>query len=298
MDRRLLTCFAVVCLVVLSGCSVVFDDAGSEPPSLPGQDATSTLAPTTTPGSGQSGTQNADAGETPVPARSSPSTNGGASVSFDATRLEADHVEALRAAGSFTTGSELVIRSESQTRFINGSYAVERGGPSLGVANITYVTDGNVTDYPTTTRYTEGDTTYERQVERTDDGREKSYRKGSEPYEDSDPTPVNTTVAYTLGEIARGVIDASAWNETGTGTYDGASVTRYDTSGDQFAAGPGFGDAAGAATLVIDEDGVVRYVAYRFVTAQNGERTEYVYAASYTAVGDTTVEEPSWTDRT
>lgn len=295
MDRRVLTCLAVVCLVSLSGCSVVFDDAGSNQPSVPGQDATPT--PTTAPDSGSTGAQTPDAGETPGSVGSTPSTGAGSAVSFDAARLNGDHVEALRAAGSFTTASELVIRSESQTRFINGSYAVERGGPALGVANITYVTDGNVTDYPTTTRYTEGDTTYERQVERTDDGRETSYRKGSEPYGDAEPTPVNTTVAYTLGEIARSVVDASAWNETGSGTYDGAPVTRYDTSGDQFAAGPEYGEAAGAATLVVDEDGVVRYVAYRFVTVQGGERTEYVYAASYTGVGSTTVEEPSWTDQ-
>lgn len=280
---------------MLSGCSVLFDDAGADQPSVPGQDATPT--PTTASDSGPTVTRTPDAAETPVSAGSTPSGQADSAVSFDATRLNGDHVEALRAAGSFTTASELVIRSESRTRYINGSYAVERGGPALGVANITYASDGNVTDYPTTTRYTEGDTTYERQVERTDDGREVRYRKGSEPYDDSEPTPVNTTVAYTLGEIARGVIDASAWNETGTGTYDGAPVTRYDTSGDQFAAGPEYGEATGGATLVVDEDGVVRYVAYRFVTVQGGERTEYVYAASYTAVGNTTVEEPAWTDQ-
>lgn len=294
MDRRVPLLAGVVLLAALSGCSVILGDEGEAPtptpePTAGAQSTTDTAAePTATPGS--AGT----AGGTPTPTGTPAGDD--RYESFDAAALNANHVAALEAAGSFTRESSLVIRNESTTRFINGSYAVERGGPYANTANITFVVDGEPDDLPTTTRYTEGGTTYERQVERTGGGTETSYRKGSEPYADSDPQPVNETVAYTLGRIARDVIDTSAWNRTGTGQLEGVDVTRYDTSGGRFAVSMA-PDARGAATVVVDDDGVIRYVTYRFVAASGSERTEYVYEAAYTDVGSTTVEEPAWTDR-
>lgn len=296
MARRMALLVAVALVVSMSGCSVLLGDAVSPTP---------TPEPT-------AGTQAAD--DQPREPTATPSTmepsHGTATTtptgspaedyqyeSFDATALNADHVDALETAGSFTRESSLVIRNGSATRYINGSYAVEAGGPAANTANITYVVNGDVEDLPTTTRYTEGGTTYERQVERTDGGTETRYRKGTEPYDESDPVPVNATVAYSLGQIARDVIDNSAWNETGTGQLEGVDVTRYDTTGERFDVSLA-ASVRGAATIVVDENGVVRYVAYRFVAETGGEQAEYVYEAGYTDVGSTTVEEPAWTDET
>jgi hypothetical protein len=210
---------------------------------------------------------------------------------FDAATVQNAHVDALRTAGSFRTTSALLIRNASSRRYINGSYSVEREGPVLNSANITHVTDGGTRDYPVTTRYTAGDTTYERRLEANG----TVYPKGTAPYDDSDPDPVDPTGAFRLGRIAYAVVDASTWTPTGTDTIEGANVTRYDTDDTAFDAA-GYADATGTATLVIDEYGVVRYVAYRFVATQGGTRTEYVYEAGYTGVGTTSVDRPEWTE--
>lgn len=289
MDRRVTLLIALAVVASLSGCSVLLGGDGSSPKPTAGPQGTDapTPEPTTEP--------SASGGVTDPAIPAGTATDGQQQYEFDAAALNADHVAALEAAGSFSRQSSLVIRNASATRYINGSYAVERGGPAANTANITYVVDGAVDDLPPTTRYTGGGTTYERQVERTDGGTETRYRSGSEPYGDADPRPVNETVAYTLGQIARDVVDSSTWNRSGSGQVDGADVTRYDTSGAQFGVGLG-ADTDGAATLVVDESGVVRYVAYRFVVAAGGASTEYVYEAGYTGVGSTTVDEPAWTD--
>lgn len=288
MDRRVPLVVAVALLAALSGCSVIL-----------GGDGAATPTPEPTAGAGE--TVDRTAGPTTTAGPTATTPTGRSSVdhryeTFDAERLNADHVAALEAAGSFTRQSSLVIRNRSATRYINGSYAVERGGPAANAANITYVLERGVEDVPTTTRYTGDGTTYERRVERTGDGTEVSYRSGSAPYGESDPRPVDRSVAYTLGAIARDVVDSSEWNRTGSGQVGGVEATRYDTSGERFDVSMGV-DADGAATMVVDEDGVVRYVAYRFVVETGGEPTAYVYEAAYTDVGSTTVEEPAWTDR-
>lgn len=289
---------AVALLASLSGCSVVFGDGGVAPASTP---EGTTSEEGTVDGAGSWTTTPSDPGtdadaSTPAGTPTGTPAVDHRSVTLDAARLNADHVAALEAAGSFTRTSTLVVRNASATRYVNGTYAVERDGPAVNTANITYVLEGGVEDVPTTTRYTADGETYDRQVTRTTDGTEVGYRRGAAPYAASDPRPVDRTVAYTLGRIARDVVDGSAWNRTGSGRVDGVEATRYDTSGERFGVS-GAPGAAGAATLVVDAEGVVRYVAYRFVVERDGERTAYVYRAAYSDVGSTTVEEPDWTDR-
>jgi len=304
MDRRVPLLVALALLAPLSGCSVMFGDDGAPATPTPAPTAEGEAAAERTPASTPTAPEASAATETATAPPDGEPT--GANVptatpaidprSVDAAALNAEHVAALETAGSFATESSLVVRNETATRYINGSYRVERDGPVLNAANITVVVDGAVEDLPTTTRYTDGGRTYERRVERTGDGVEVAYREGAEPYGEDDPRPVNRTVAYTLGEIARAVVDGSAWNRTGRGQFDGVAVTRYDAAGERFGV-EGADAAEGSATLVVDEDGVVRYVAYRFAVDAGGERTAYVYEAAYAGVGSTTVSEPDWTDR-
>jgi hypothetical protein len=300
MRSRLLLVVAVLVLAMLSGCSVLLDDGDSAPvgdvstpaptadSSTPAQANDATSTPTT--GGSSTPADSDDSTPTPTPASSALLTT------FDAAVLNDEHVTALRNAGSFTAESSLIIRSEDSVRYINGSYAIERGGPVANTANITFVGQNGTRDFPTSTRYTEGDTTYERQVARTDNGTKVGYRSASAPYNGSGLQPVNRSVAYSLGEIAREVIDNSTWNETGSGTLDGETVTRYDTSGERFGAGQLGPNAEGAATMAVDENGAVRYVSYQFVTAASGEPTTYSYEASYVDIGETNVQRPDWTD--
>jgi hypothetical protein len=279
MRSRPLLLALVVFVAALSGCSVLLDDGGSVPMGGDGSTPTNSDASVGT----STGTPTA----TPEP---------DTLRTFDAETLNDEHVAALERAGSFTAESSLVIRGNRSTQYINGSYAIERDGPAANTANITMIVDNTTRDIPTTTRYTEGETTYERQVARTDDGTDVSYRSASAPYNESGLQPVNRSVAYSLGEIAREVIDNSTWNRTGSGTLNGADVIRYDTSGERFGAGQLGPNAAGGATLAIDEDGVVRYIAYRFVTVEPGQRGSYTYEASYVGVGETDFQRPDWTD--
>lgn len=294
MDRRVPLVLAVALFASLSGCSVLFGDGGVGSAPTPEETVgvevtvdgvgTSTAAPT--------GTATATAASPPT----EPAPEDRQYETFDAARLEADHVSALEAAGSFTRTSALVVRNASATRFVNRTYAVERDGPAAQRVNVTSVRETGVEDRPTTTRYTVDGVTYERRVARTAEGTEVSYRHGAAPYGTADPPPVDRTAAYGLGTVARDVVDGSEWNRTGDGTVGGVEATRYDASGERFGVS-GVPGATGAATLVVDADGVVRYVAYRFVVEAGGERTEYDYRAAYTDVGSTTVEEPAWTDR-
>lgn len=294
MDQRLPLIALLVVIAALAGCSALLDGDGATPTAQPeGATPTAAASPTTpTDASSTAGTT-----ETPTtPAATTPTATGGTATpaptrTFTAATVQDAHVDALRAAGSFQRSSALVIRNESTTRYINGSYALETDGPVLNSANITYVTDDGTADFPVTTRYTAGDTTWERRFE--DNG--TVYRKGTEPYNESDPDPVDERVAYRIGRIAFAVVDASTWTTTGNGTIEDSNVTRYDTRGDAFDA-EGYPNARGNATLVIDETGVVRFVAYRFVATPDGERTEYIYEAGYTGVGNTTVERPDWTE--
>ncbi len=282
---------AVLLLTAIAGCSVLIDgDTGSTP--VPTTPTPSDDAPEPTP----SPTDTGESDSTP-PASVVESTDPDSQyTSFNAAAVNTEHTSRLEQAGSFTTQSSLIIQNSTHTRYINGTYAVEYNGPALNVANITFIEDGTVQDFPTTTRYTSDGRTYERRIERTDEGTETSYYSGQEPYSASDPQPVNTTVAYTIGQIAHDVIETSAWNQTGSGEPEGAEVIRYDTSGGAFGVDR-FGNVDGAATFVIDTDGVVRYVSYQFTASVGGEPTAYRYTAGYTNVGETTVEEPSWTDQ-
>lgn len=298
MDRRLPIVAALVVLASLAGCSALLGGDGATPAATPdgatpngdaapATPATSTPADSstaTTPTRPAEGTQRGTPTTTATPATADSRT-------FDAGAVQDAHVDGLRTAGSFQRSSALVIRNESTTRYINGSYALETDGPVINTANITYVTDRGTRNYPVTTRYTAGETTYVRRFE--DNG--TTYDKGTEPYNETDPDPVDERVAYRIGRIAFDVIDASAWTLTGTGTIDGTNVTRYDTGPDGFDAA-GYPNARGNATLVVGEDGVVRYVAYRFVATPDGERTEYIYEAGYTGIGATSVEQPAWTE--
>jgi len=293
MDRRLTLVVVLVALASLAGCSALIGGDDATPTAAPGSATPTGSAPTVTPTEDRTVTGSATATPTATNTdtpTSTPTATPAPTRTFDAGTLQETHVAALRDAGSFQRASALVIRNASTTRFINGSYAVERDGPAINTANITFVTDDGTEDFPVTTRYTAGDTTWERRI--TDEG--TTYDEGTEPYNESDPDPVDARVAYRLGRIAFDVIDATAWTRTGNGTIDDRNVTRYDAS-EGFAAA-GYRNARGNATLVVDETGVVRFVAYRFVATTDGERTEYVYEAGYSDVGTTTVEPPEWTE--
>lgn len=290
MDRRVAIFAALVVAASLSGCSVLLDGGSGRATPTPTPEPTVGTEGTVEPTPEPTRTPTATPEPTATPTPTATPSEGPTRLTFDSSSLNAEHTAALEAAGSFTRESSLVIRNGSATRYINGSYAIERDGPAINHANITTVGGGRVRGPPPTTRYTAGGTTYERRGT----GSDARYRRGSEPYGEDEPQPINETVAYSLGQIARAVVDGSTWEETGTDRVEGVAVTQYDASGEDFGA-RGFLNTEGTARIVVDENGVVRYVAYEFVASVGGRETQYVYEAGYTGVGSTTVEEPAWT---
>jgi hypothetical protein len=103
------------------------------------------------------------------------------------------------------------------------------------------------------------------------------------------------------GRVERGVLNATFQRE-GIETFDGVPVMRYEASGVEALSGTYFtsGNTSDrfegfSATLLLDEDGVVRHFAYEFQFAPVDSGPQRI-AASYTVtdVGSTDVERPAW----
>lgn len=291
MHSRLTLAIAVVCLLLLSGCSVISWDGNhvefeTEPPVWSFEETDQT--PTS------DGPATAKLVGDDIMAAPGTGEAGGDAIFFDAEEVHSDHVDAIESAGSYTTQASTIIHNGSVTRYSNETHVIERDGPVLVVVNTTIVTPDDVTDHPVTVRFTEGVTTYEQQVTWANNETEIEYRKGSHPYTATEPKPVDRTAAAKLDNRALMVIDTATWQRTDTGEIEGVEATQYDASIPTLDVG-GFEDID--ATLILDDNGVVRYVSYHFVLDADGERTEYRHEAAYLAVGNTSLERPGWVDR-
>ena len=158
----------------------------------------------------------------------------------------------------------------------------------------------------TTERYTDGETTYQREVVSFGDYSQTQYA-------------VSVTAAGTVEPVTFEAVVGSpeeATNDTGeefgqvqftrvgTETYDGVEVTRYEAIGrevtDIVNAGLDEGDDASfsrvAAAVLVDTEGVVRYQSFTFTLEQDGTTYDAELVRVVEAVGSTTVAEPDWLD--
>jgi hypothetical protein len=140
------------------------------------------------------------------------------------------------------------------------------------------------------TRYTDGDTTYERS------------EFGNETQVSRSDRPVNVTSVRRGGQILSLFVSENVtYSEAGTETFDGDEVMAYEAEGvdalsdellDSTSENASITDFS--ATVLVDGDGVIRSYQLEYVVEQDGETQELSYVAEITDVGSTDVEEPAW----
>ena len=275
LERRHLSLALVVLLTASAGCTGLL---GSE--AGPGGSDT---AVTTTP---------ADANG---PA---PGTSG-----FDAAAIERGHFEAL-SNSSFTTALSFQLSTirdgENRSVFINRTVAVDRESDrSLATGELVQASG----DALVTTTYTADGTTAERRVLTRSGETMSDYRSATPPY-DGQVQPVNESSVIDRSLLQSLGADIN-WTYAGTETVDGDSVSRFEATGSDvtgFAADDavstnvsanGTTDSA-SATVLVDEDGVVRSFQYRVTTERDGRPVTVTLSVSVSKVDDTTVAEPDW----
>jgi hypothetical protein len=110
-----------------------------------------------------------------------------------------------------------------------------------------------------------------------------------------DETPANAAERF-FADFAEG-LRAVAFERNGSATFDGRVMPRYTASGLE-AAPPGVGDAVDyRATLLLDDDGLLRVVEQAVVERnEEGDRLVERTRLALTGIGTTAVERPGWVD--
>jgi hypothetical protein len=223
--------------------------------------------------------------------------------------LEGTHGERLSTASSFTTSLNYSISNATQTLYLETTANIEADGSvgfeRFGFRNATG--DGIFLE-----TYTDDGTTYERTAFVSGGQEQAQYSRGEEPYDEFGVTPVNASSAR-FPELVTSVGGGVTWEQQGTTTYEGTEVVEYTASGEAAfdasfreqvqPSGGLFGTSANIteydgieATLLLDEDGVIRQLRYEASGTQDGEQLTVTLTVTFEDIGSTTVSEPSWLD--
>ncbi|MEF8974436.1 MAG: hypothetical protein V5A15_06050 [Haloarcula sp.] len=222
---------------------------------------------------------------------------------FSAAAIERGHFETL-SNSSFTTSLSFELSTvrdgENRSVFINRTVAIDRQNDrSLATGELVQASG----DTLATTTYTADGTTAERRVLTRGDEELTDYRSATPPY-DGRVQPVNESSVIDRSLLQSLGADIN-WTYAGTETVDGDSVSRFEATGSAvtgFAADDavstnvsanGTADSA-SATVLVDEDGVVRSFQYRVTTERDGQPVTVTLSLSVSNVDDTTVAEPDW----
>jgi len=258
----------------------------------------------------------APTGSTPTGTMSGETTTGTATASptQTVTMTETTDDEAALEATTLTDRHRSALRDRSyEARF---SFSVDLPNGTAGIAErrivdrasglaldnrTTTLTDANSTSSHVRTRFTTlgNGTTYER-LGGTD------Y---ATVYSDTDGDGTSTTPidASDLGGSVVGAAASVDWTRAGTETVDGVTVTRYEATGPesvrQFREATDFGESAlnrvetaetASATLLVDEDSVVRQFSLTLAGTTDGQATTVTLDVAFSNVGSATVDPPAW----
>lgn len=230
---------------------------------------------------------------------------------LNGTTLRSDHVDQLEAAGSFTTGTTVVLESANRTAELERTTAVDLEGDRALQTDTIETSGAGMSGTFGSDTYTAGDETYTRLRAGTGNDTSVQYQHASAPYDDVGVTPVNTTAAMNA-ELAENAAATVNWTQTGVVERNGTTVTRYEATGqenftefrDRTDLGPGETDLSELdaeiseieATMFVDRDGVVRQFDVRFAGTAQGQDVTMSVTVTTTDVGETTVQEPGWLD--
>ncbi|EMA29781.1 DUF7537 family lipoprotein [Haloarcula japonica] len=225
------------------------------------------------------------------------------SSGFDAGAIERGHFETL-SNSSFTTSLSFQLSTvrdgQNRSVFINRTVAIDRQSDrSLAQGELVQASG----DTLETTTYTADGTTAERRVLVRGEQEMTDYRSATPPY-DGQVQPVNESSVIDRS-LLQSLGSAINWTYAGTEMADGDSVSQFKATGSNvtgFAADDavstnvsanGTTDSA-SATVLVDEDGVVRSFQYRVTTERDGQPVTVTLSLSVSQVDDTTVTEPDW----
>jgi len=309
--RTRLIAVVTALLVVLAGCGGLGGDNGATTSPVEtttqGETATTTTAPDTTTANGTGTTATtdgpattttdetgtADGTTTDETTTASPGGDTSGDLPADAGQR---HREALRSSGSFTVDTVYVLGNETQDFITSNTTSQLDLDTDRGYRNGTSALGQFRTVRST---YTDGDVTYHR----TNNSIQTQYQRATAPYEGGSVQPVNFTTV--VGQAANATSNVS-YAESGTTTFDGVEVTRYEASGDALARELGGGSTdllqnasveSASSTVLVDGDGVVRLMNFEVVfVGEDDSRATLRIEQRVTEVGSTTVSEPDWLD--
>jgi hypothetical protein len=275
LERRHLLLALVVLLTASAGCTGLL---GSEP-----ETGGTDTAGTTTPADGNG----------PAPGSSG----------FDAAAIERGHFETL-SDSSFTTSVSFQLSTvrdgENRSVFINRTVAIDRdSNRSLSTGELVQANG----DALARTTYTADGATAQRRILTRGEEELTDYRSATPPY-DGEVQPVNESSVIDRSLLQSLGADIN-WTYAGTEPIEGDSVSRFEATGSDvtgFAADDAVSTNVSAngtmesarATVLVDEDGVVRSFQYSMTTERDGRPVTVTLSLSVSKVDDTTVAEPDW----
>lgn len=200
---------------------------------------------------------------------------------LDANETVRRHVLALGDVESVT------IRTTSREEGGNGTYNSKSVTKATESREL-YRTNGSILGKMV--RYTEGNQSYLKTVR----DNETHYAKIGTPNVSEAASRNLSTAMVALDFLG---LWLAPYEETGTVTRNGTTLTKYEATGPGYYAEQTLGErtvASFSSTVLIDEDGLVRYFHREVVYERNGERTTSTTTVRYVAVNATDVERPDW----
>lgn len=173
--------------------------------------------------------------ESGVPAEPSPTATAGPTgydrpgAELSGTALQNSHDAALDRAANVTIAASYTLMNASGagTEFSSRARVNETAGYS--VVRVRAVGSSRQ-DHRTVRSYTADGRTVQRVDVRIRNESAVRYRSATAPYRDTQVVPVNETNAMRT-RFVRQVVDALAWNATGTEVVEGTPATRYNATG-------------------------------------------------------------------
>ncbi|MFC5970798.1 hypothetical protein ACFPYI_05575 [Halomarina salina] len=306
MNRTVLTLVLCV-LTVLAGCGAGPSNDGSSGAATTdgsGAGAGTEVADTTgTDGGSATATTGGETTQSGTGGQSGESLDGATYTRF---------VTALESAGSFTATERMTLRTDDTgASFAEATFEtvsrVDVAG-DRGFAETTSEVAGASDEFGSVSsaseRYTDGATTYQREVVSMGDFSQTQY--------DVSVTGAGTIQPVSLESLVGSPDDGAnesseefgqvQFTRVGTETYDGVQVTRYEASGpavtDIVNAGLDDGSDASfssaAAAVLVDGEGVIRSQSFSFTFEQDGVTYDAELERVVGDLGSTTVAEPDW----
>lgn len=287
---------ALAVLLVLAGCTGGGTAPGEvtettvETTELTGTttETTAEQAPQTTAAPGletTTGTENATLPEKDVFEAYGVAVNYSAGGDLDASNVVRSHLRALEATDRLTVSS--VSRSETKNHSTVMSTHFERDGTRSLLR-----TEGAGMN---TTIYHGENVSVMKTVQ---DGEANYLLLGDGSDGDAETDAATDPASAVVMELAK--LQLMPYEEVGTVTRNGTTMTKYEATGPGYYASGALGDDASVesytSTVLVDEDGLVRLFHHEVAVERGGETVMEEVTVRYDEVGTTTVVEPDWVE--